>query len=264
MKRKLYLAMGSIASILLLSSVISILEYRRMSNYVSDLIANNIYCINVAHSLSESSNEYNHAVLSIIGDSLVRQEPRANFSDIQIKCDTLKASIPDNTPFESAVDSVYMAYKKYVDTSRGLKEVVASEFVDARTWYFEVLQPEYQHLRVEIDELNTLIHEDLKRNSEDFQAGFYRSIIPGVVSVAAGLLLVILLFYFIMTLYVRPLYRISDGLDAYRQSGRKHTYTFDGDDQLANINSGVSEIIDENIELKHRVKNLREERNSSL
>jgi hypothetical protein len=61
--------------------------------------------------------------------------------------------------------------------------------------------------------------------------------------------------------YVRPIYRISDGLDNYRKSGRKHVYTFDGDDQLANINEGVTEIIEENIELKMRVKALKEDKN---
>ena len=42
MSRKLVLSLGSIAAILLLSGVISILEYRRMSNYVSELIAADI------------------------------------------------------------------------------------------------------------------------------------------------------------------------------------------------------------------------------
>jgi hypothetical protein len=34
----------------------------------------------------------------------------------------------------------------------------------------------------------------------------------------------------------------------------------DGEDHLADINAGVIEIIEENIELKHRVKNLKEDR----
>jgi hypothetical protein len=38
----------------------------------------------------------------------------------------------------------------------------------------------------------------------------------------------------------------------------------DGDDQLANINTGVTELIEENLQLKHRVKALREERNNEL
>ena len=82
----------------------------------------------------------------------------------------------------------------------------------------------------------------------------------GIVAIGAGFLLIILLFYFIMVYYVKPIYRMSDGIDGYRLSGRRHVYEFDGDDQLANINSGVTEIV----ELKKRIKNFRDERERLL
>ena len=53
---------------------------------------------------------------------------------------------------------------------------------------------------------------------------------------------------------------MSDGINGYRLSGRRHVYEFDGDDQLANINSGLTELIEENVELKKRIKNYRDER----
>ncbi|MBR6932788.1 MAG: hypothetical protein IKH49_05750, partial [Bacteroidales bacterium] len=48
LKMKLTLGLSAIAVVLLISSIISILEYRKMSNYVSELIADNINSINVA------------------------------------------------------------------------------------------------------------------------------------------------------------------------------------------------------------------------
>ena len=53
---------------------------------------------------------------------------------------------------------------------------------------------------------------------------------------------------------------MSDGIDSYRLSGRRHVYEFDGDDQLANLNAGLTEVMEENVQLKKRVKNLRDER----
>ena len=81
---------------------------------------------------------------------------------------------------------------------------------------------------------------------------------PGVVSVGAGLLLIFLLLYFIMVNYVNPIYKISEGLGAYKTNGRKYTYSFDGDDQLSDINAAVKDLVEENIELKQRVKSLKE------
>ena len=111
--------------------------------------------------------------------------------------------------------------------------------------------------------LNEAIYNDLQTNSADFDAGFYRSIIPGVVSVGAGLLLILLLLYFTLFDYVRPISKMADGLNAYRSSGRRYNYTFDGDDQLSEINEGITDVVEENIELKARVKNLREDRNQA-
>ena len=66
LSRKVFLSLGSIAAILLLSSVISILEYRRMSSYVSDLIAANIKSINLSQKLADLTEEYNHQMLSVV------------------------------------------------------------------------------------------------------------------------------------------------------------------------------------------------------
>ena len=81
---------------------------------------------------------------------------------------------------------------------------------------------------------------------------------------AYGLLLILLLMYFTLTNYVKPICRIADGINAYRSYGRRYSYTFDGDDQLSEINTGVTEIVDENVELKARIKSLREERNRTI
>jgi hypothetical protein len=160
------------------------------------------------------------------------------------------------------LDTVVVSFNDFVKTSRKFDEVFLADTVDTRTWFFGTLQPKYNTLIQDLGKLNELIHEDLKTNSENFDAGFYRSIIPGVVSVGAGLLLILLLLFFTMVNYVGPIYRISEGIDNYRQGGRRYGYDMDGDDQLANINSGVSELIEENLELKHRLKALREERTS--
>ena len=58
----------------------------------------------------------------------------------------------------------------------------------------------------------------------------------------------------------KPIYKMSTGVDDYRAVAKRYGYTFDGDDQLANINAGLTEIIEENLELKSRVRGLRHQR----
>lgn len=259
LSRKVFMSLGSIAAILLLSSVISILEYRRMSTYVSDLIASNIKSITLSQKLSDLTDEYNHKMLSVVVQNDISIMPEFDLQYLNAQADSLKHSFTSKTALPM-VDSVAVSFNDFMVTSMKFDEVFLADNVDTGEWFFGTLQPCYNRFHQDIDVLNEMIHEELASNSADFDEGFYRSIIPGVVSVGAGLLLVVLLLYFTISGYVRPIYRISDGIDNYRKTGRKHGYTFDGDDQLANINEGVSEIIEENIELKKRVKALKEER----
>ena len=53
MRSKLIVSLSAIAAVLLISCVISIMEYTRMSDYVSDLVSDDIDAINVANKLAE-------------------------------------------------------------------------------------------------------------------------------------------------------------------------------------------------------------------
>ena len=85
MSMKLTFSLGAIAVILLLSSIISIMEYRRMSDYVSDLIASNINCINIAQKLANESDTYNLQLLAIVGEHDPSVIPKMDFSSF-IRC----------------------------------------------------------------------------------------------------------------------------------------------------------------------------------
>lgn len=259
LSRKVFLSLGSIAAILLLSSVISIVEYRRMSSYVSDLIAANIKSINLSQKLSDLTDEYNHQMLSVVVQNDISLMPDFDIRYFNAQADSLKNSFTSQRALPM-VDSVSVSFGEFMQTSLKFDEVFLADSVNTGEWFFGTLQPSYNKFRQDVGVLNDMIHDELARNSADFDAGFYRSIIPGVVSVGAGLLLVFLLLFFTMSNYVHPIYRISDGIDNYRKTGRKYGYSFDGDDQLANINVGVSDLIEENIELKKRVKALKEDR----
>lgn len=263
LRKKVYLSLGALAAMLLLSGVLSILEYRRVSTYVSDLIASNINSIVLSQTLSDMTQEHNHKMLSVVVLNDISLMPELDDLPFASVTDSLRTTFTSQNALPM-LDTVETSFDDFVTTSLKFDEIFLADTVDTRSWFFSTLQPKYNALIQDLGKLNQLIHQDLKTNSENFDAGFYRSIIPGVVSVGAGLLLICLLLFFTMANYVRPIYRISEGIDSYRQSSRRYSYTMDGDDQLANINTGVTELIEENIQLKHRVKALREERSAEL
>ena len=255
LRAKLTLSLSAIAVVLVVSVIISYMEYKNMSSYVSGLIADNINSINVAQKLSEVSNTYNLDILSVIGDESARL-PNFNQEEFVARCDSLKKNLT-SVGLLPLADSVMYSYAAYMLTTLELEDVLLSDFIDSRTWYFDRLQPKYNRLRGDIDALSAGMYNDLRKNSLTFDRGFYRSVIPGFVAVLVGLLLVVLLLFFIMAYYVKPIYRMVDALKNYRSFNKKYTYTFEGDDQLAELNTGISEMAAENHQLRKRLSALR-------
>lgn len=257
MRMKLVFSLSAIAVTLLISSIISVMEFTRMNNYVSDLFAGNIKSINAARKLSEVANAYNLDILAVVGDESTSAVPDFNQEEFLSRCDSLKSALKSTNSMPLA-DSVVYSYQAYMLTSLELENVLISDFINSRTWYFERLQPKYNRLSRDIDNLSTAVYNDLGRNSATFDRGFYRSIIPGIVAVAVGLLLIVMLLVFLLSYYVNPVYKMLRGLDDYRASDRKYTYEFDGDDQLVELNRGLKELTGENRQLRKRVSDLRD------
>lgn len=258
-RRKVVFSLGTLAVIMVLSGVISILEYRRMSDYVSELISANIRSITLSQNLSDITEEYNHQMLSVVIQDDLSVMPDFDKNYFMSQSDTLKNSITSESTLP-VVKEVDASFDHFIETSQKFDEVFLADTVDTGEWFFGTLQPAYNEFCHDMNDLNAAIHQELQDNSRNFDASFYRSIVPGVVCLCAGLLLVMLLLYFTISNYVNPIYKIADGLNSYRSIGKRFGYMMDGDDHLADINAGVTEIIEENIELKQRVKNLKEDK----
>jgi hypothetical protein len=257
MRGKLTFSLLSIAVILLVSTTISIFEYRAMSNYVSDLIADNIESINAAQKLANVTDAYNLNILATIGDEENNSLPDFNREEFLSHCDSLRVSL-SSINLQNLADSVEYSWSAYMLTSLELPNVLTADFIDSRSWYFERLQPVYNRLHGDIDVLNSAIYKELQHNSATFENGFYRSIIPGAVAVAVGLLLVLMLLFFLSVYYVNPLYKLLSGLRNYRVFGKVYNSDFDGDDQLKEISDNIAELTQENAQLRRRIKILRE------
>jgi HAMP domain-containing protein len=75
---------------------------------------------------------------------------------------------------------------------------------------------------------------------------------PGIIAVAAGLVLVLLFNYFINLYFITPLMLISKGIKNYRAHKKTYTVQFDNDDEIQELNSDVKSILDENKRLTQK------------
>ena len=256
LRMKMILSILAITVVLLMSIVISVLEYRRMSNYVSDMIAEDIHDIHATQRLVDAVDQYNLELLAVIGDDKISALPDFDRDAFMAYCDSLRLTVTGTTA--PLADSVLYAYSAYMLASLELPAVLESDFINTRDWYFTRLQPLFGRMRGYLDRLSETIHSDLRRNSETFGSGYYRSFIPSAVALGVGIVLLFLLMFFILTYYVDPLYKMLESLRDYLGYRRRYTYTFDGNDQLSDLNDSITELTEENRALRKRISEIKE------
>ena len=119
LRLKIVLALSAIAVVLLMSGIISFLEYRHMSNYVSKLISGNVNNIHRTKELVGAVDAYNLDILAVIGDDRLTHVPEFDRAAFLSTCEALKGSLAEANVKELADSGVY-AYSAYMLASMEL------------------------------------------------------------------------------------------------------------------------------------------------
>ena len=262
LRMKMTLSLSAIAVVLLMSSVISFIEYLHMSNYVSGLIAEDIHHIQVTQRLTDAVDTYNLQILAVVGDENLNSLPEFDRTAFVSYCDSLKEAFGGGRAIPMA-DSVVYAYSAYMLASLEFEDVLASNFINTRDWYFTRLQPLFGRLRGYLQGLSETMYTELKQHADEFDKGFYRSIIPSAVAVSMGIVLVFLLLFYLLAYFVKPIYGMLDAIKAYLAYRHRYTFTFDQVDQLGDLNAQITELTEENRQLRKRVADLKDRQDNS-
>lgn len=253
-KSKVRRACFILALILLFSSLISIFEFSRMSNYVSDVITDNITSINYSRKLLATADDYNLGLLYGItrdGDMtfIYNDEFISSFADLKQTYVTKRE--------RAAVDSVLYAYAAYMQVVSEAPAIWSDEDHSLRAeWFFNRQQPVYDKLSNYIKDLTNVSQDALIRNSQSLQDSFYRSIMPGLISVIFGVLMVILFNYYLNHYLLNPLLKVTKGIRNNRQFNRDYDVKIETDDEIKELNDAVRDIIDSNQSYKRQLKKL--------
>ena len=255
-KRKVLIACIVLAAILFFSSLISIFEFSRMNRYVSGVIADNIRSINTARELLSISEQYNISLMNglvLENDEQLEELPVGPQEELVSSFENLSKRFV--TPQErAAADSVLYAYAAYMQVVSEAQEMWRQDYTERQHWFFNRLQPVYLKFRGYMMRLTSISQDALIESSQDVQEGTYRSLMPGLVSVLVGLILILLLNYYLNYYLVNPLLKITNGIKGYRYHGRGYSVKLENNDELAELNEAVGDIVDQNQTYKRELE----------
>ena len=239
-----------IMSVLLLSGVIAFFEFGRMSRDISSVISDNIKCVNISRNMLSICDAYQSEIFQQISDEsrihpeLISLDP---FED-DLKAITTKLTRKDE--FE-LVDSVRYAYSAYMQVALDLEKVWSYPQEIRNDWFFNKLKVVFDKFRHYLQMMADGSQLALTDNYNTMNDSYYRSIMPSVVAIGAGIVMVILFIYFLNLYFVRPILKMTKGLRDYKEYNKTYNVTFDhGGDQIQEMNSLITDLLEENKFLK--------------
>ncbi|MDP3453243.1 MAG: hypothetical protein Q8R90_09835 [Bacteroidales bacterium] len=221
-----------------------------MKNSVTQLMNANINSINTSRMLMELTDEYNFILLSrVIVDSVITSEKIMHDDRFDKYINSIKSNFTSEAEVIIA-DSLATTYSEYLSVIRETRNIMSQDYESRKRWYENDLKPVYNNLRLYKKRLGLLTQAALADNTKQLQEGYYRSIMPGIIAVSAGIILVLLFNYFINLYFISPILLISKGIKNYKNFRKSYNVQFDNDDEIQDMNSEVKSIIDENKKLK--------------
>ncbi len=249
-RKKISLGFVVIGFVLFFSSVIAVFEFNRMRNSVTVLMKSNINSINTSRMLMELTDEYNFILMSrVIVDSTFGSADVLYDDRFDSYIYNIKNNFSSQTEIETA-DSLALYYSRYLSVISKARNIMTEDTETRKEWYKNELEPVYNKLRKYKKELGVLTQSALSDNTKELQEGYYRSIMPGIIAVSAGIVLVLLFNYFINLYFISPILLISKGIKNYKEFRKSYNIHFDNDDEIQDINCEVRSIIEENKKLK--------------
>lgn len=252
-KKKAFLGCVILGLVLFFSSVISVYEFMTMNRYVTDVITENVRSIDSARDLLNAAENHNLTLMACLDDESMDYDPSndrklvAKFTDIQSLFSTAQEKM--------SADSVMIAFATYMQVASEAEEMWQFDKLVRRDWFFNRLQPVFLKFREYLSSLTITSENNLISNSQSLQHNYHRSIMPAFISLILSLVLVFLFNYYLNAYLVNPLLKVNKNIKTYRQFGKKYDVKLDSDDEIAELNANVKDLIDLNQSYKKHLEN---------
>lgn len=235
-KLKIRLGFLAIGSLLLLSGIISSLELTRLNNTTYDLLVKSQNNIEFSKLMLDAVQEQNTALLLSITDTANVYDTIYISSAKDFTATLEKAEVAMNGSPE--LTAIALAEKNY--------RLVVAQLNDSTSldWFSQVYKTSYFNLTQAIKDFMVVTQHQIIDFTSALKEKAYRATMVAIISLGAGLFLLVLFYYMINTFYVAPVIRIKTSLKNYLNNRLPFDVKIHSRDELMSLKEYIGQLID--------------------
>jgi HAMP domain-containing protein len=227
---------------LVVAGVISIREFRWLSNSVHGLIQNNYKSIEASKKMLDAlEREDSGILLLLLGEwEHGRRILESADSLFASSFDVAKNNLTEENEGDliMRIENEYSIYKE-----KWRRPIVGTDKQGDLVWYKSDIHQSFLNTKKSVEELMTLNQEVMYDEATDLREKSKRAIMPGIVSIIAAVVFSLLLNFFITRYFVRPIIQLTDIVKnlKFGQKYLKTNITFN--DEIKDLELAISDML---------------------
>lgn len=229
-----------LASLLVISGLISIYELTKLGNSVNTLINDNYRSIDYSKQMSLSLEQQKKAIIMAINGENEKAISLFSTSKHDFEENLRNAANNLTVPGEiNYVDSIALFFSNYAP--------IAESFIkDPKhniNIYLNDIQPRVWSIQNKVNELLTVNQQSLLQTATLLEKSPYRSILPGLIVVITSIVFSIIFNYMISYYMIKPVIRITKSINDFVKYKKPFDVTVETKDELNDLKESVKNLI---------------------
>ncbi|MFI3298691.1 MAG: hypothetical protein R3Y49_02690 [Rikenellaceae bacterium] len=237
-RRKVRFGIFFIAALLFFSGMISSGELVRLNKTTSELLSASKGNIELCKTLLDCVQQENTLFLHSIQDSS-RVSPR--IAEIHIIFDTtmtkIKSAFKDQSSTLLGVERIEKAADRYNQDVSDMTGKITLE------WFANMYSTSYEGLTTSIKEFMILNENNILASAGEIQGNANRASLLGILSLGAGILLLVLFYFLLNGFFLSPILKVQKGLTAYLEREVPYKVEIETQDEIRLLSEGIKDLI---------------------
>lgn len=224
--------------LLLFSGSVSMIELNRLTKRNQALFETSYYNIELSKRMLDAVEHQNSALLQMI--VLQQSEYDKDYINGGREFDDALKEAAGIEEIPTALDSIVVARDRY----QSLVHNFFDEHYDTDVeWFLSMYKTTYNSLTTAIKEYMTNSQYSLVSRATQLENNAYRAIMPGIISLVAAIVIVLMFMFLIELYYTRPILKIQRGLQDYLRHNIPFNVTVEGHDELYKLKENIEALI---------------------
>jgi HAMP domain-containing protein len=243
-RKKIFLGFVIIGSILFASGMASLFQLIQMEKTVADMNAGNMRRVEALGKILDEAGRQTWKIIDIMHNSSQDEDAGIVFNDA-LYSENLEAVMQNIAVGEKNMfDTLRAKYLHFRHQTVLLDSLFMSDGTEMRIEQFNTLyRPAYESLTEAASSFGILNQNIMPHISAELKYSFYRTVVPLIVAVTAGLLLIMLFNYFINFYFINPVLKIVRGIEEYSASKQPYSVKIDTGDEINDLNREIKSLI---------------------